>query len=107
MERKRRARINSCLGQLKTLVLQAMRKDVSSFCFWFWFRFSYEIMSLSTILQSCQDDATASHVFGSCLHANIGLVQELQFEEHETPLTLHDTHSSWHFPFLQVTTNRT
>ena len=30
MERKRRARINNCLGQLKTLVLQAMRKDVST-----------------------------------------------------------------------------
>ena len=29
MEKKRRARINNCLGQLKTLVLQAMRKDVS------------------------------------------------------------------------------
>lgn len=29
MEKKRRARINNCLTQLKTLVLQAMRKDVS------------------------------------------------------------------------------
>ena len=33
MEKKRRARINSCLGQLKTLVLQAMRKDVSSYSY--------------------------------------------------------------------------
>lgn len=31
MERKRRARINSCLGQLKTLVLQAMRKDTNQY----------------------------------------------------------------------------
>ena len=30
MEKKRRARINNCLTQLKTLVLQAMRKDVSA-----------------------------------------------------------------------------
>ena len=29
MEKKRRARINSCLGQLKSLVLEAMKKDVS------------------------------------------------------------------------------
>lgn len=31
MERKRRARINSCLGQLKTLVLQATRKDTNQY----------------------------------------------------------------------------
>lgn len=31
MEKKRRARINSCLGQLKTLVLQAMRKDTNQY----------------------------------------------------------------------------
>lgn len=31
MERKRRARINNCLGQLKTLVLQAMRKDTNQY----------------------------------------------------------------------------
>lgn len=29
MEKRRRARINDSLGQLKTLVLQAMKKDVS------------------------------------------------------------------------------
>lgn len=31
MEKKRRARINNCLGQLKTLVLQAMRKDTNQY----------------------------------------------------------------------------
>ncbi|XP_050412686.1 transcription factor HES-4-A [Patella vulgata] len=31
MEKRRRARINSCLGQLKSLVLQAMKKDSSQF----------------------------------------------------------------------------
>ncbi|XP_033763699.1 transcription factor HES-1-B-like [Pecten maximus] len=31
MEKKRRARINSCLSQLKTLVLEAMRKDSSQY----------------------------------------------------------------------------
>ncbi|XP_041377646.1 transcription factor HES-4-A-like [Gigantopelta aegis] len=31
MEKKRRARINDCLGQLKSLVLQALKKDSSQF----------------------------------------------------------------------------
>ncbi|KAL4221751.1 hypothetical protein ACF0H5_020006 [Mactra antiquata] len=31
MEKKRRARINNCLSQLKTLVLQAMRKDTNQY----------------------------------------------------------------------------
>ncbi|XP_064611375.1 transcription factor HES-1-A-like [Liolophura sinensis] len=31
MEKKRRARINTCLGQLKSLVLQALKKDTSQF----------------------------------------------------------------------------
>lgn len=30
MEKKRRARINQCLGELKELILEAMKKDVSS-----------------------------------------------------------------------------
>lgn len=30
MEKRRRARINNCLVQLKSLVLQAMKKDVST-----------------------------------------------------------------------------
>ena len=30
MEKKRRARINNSLGQLKSLVLEAMKKDVSN-----------------------------------------------------------------------------
>lgn len=29
MEKKRRARINHCLNELKTLILDAMKKDVS------------------------------------------------------------------------------
>lgn len=29
MEKKRRARINNCLNELKTLILDAMKKDVS------------------------------------------------------------------------------
>jgi hypothetical protein len=29
MEKRRRARINNCLAQLKSLVLESMRKDVS------------------------------------------------------------------------------
>jgi hairy-and-enhancer-of-split protein len=29
MEKKRRARINSCLDELKSLILDAMKKDVS------------------------------------------------------------------------------
>lgn len=29
MEKRRRARINSCLTELKSLVLQAVKKDVS------------------------------------------------------------------------------
>lgn len=31
MEKRRRARINNCLVQLKSLVLQAMKKDVSTY----------------------------------------------------------------------------
>lgn len=31
MEKKRRARINHCLNELKTLILDAMKKDVSVF----------------------------------------------------------------------------
>ena len=30
MEKRRRARINHCLTQLKSLVLESMRKDVSN-----------------------------------------------------------------------------
>lgn len=30
MEKKRRARINHCLNELKTLILEAMKKDVST-----------------------------------------------------------------------------
>lgn len=33
MEKKRRARINHCLNELKTLILEAMKKDVSDFNF--------------------------------------------------------------------------
>jgi hypothetical protein len=29
MEKRRRARINNCLNELKTLILDAMKKDVS------------------------------------------------------------------------------
>lgn len=29
MEKKRRARINNCLNELKTLILEALKKDVS------------------------------------------------------------------------------
>lgn len=29
MEKKRRARINQCLDELKSLILEAMKKDVS------------------------------------------------------------------------------
>jgi len=29
MEKKRRARINQCLNELKTLILDALKKDVS------------------------------------------------------------------------------
>jgi hypothetical protein len=31
MEKRRRARINNCLNELKTLILDAMKKDVSIF----------------------------------------------------------------------------
>lgn len=31
MEKRRRARINNCLNELKTLILDAMKKDVSSY----------------------------------------------------------------------------
>jgi hairy-and-enhancer-of-split protein len=30
MEKRRRARINNCLNELKTLILDAMKKDVSA-----------------------------------------------------------------------------
>lgn len=30
MEKRRRARINHCLNELKSLILEAMKKDVSS-----------------------------------------------------------------------------
>lgn len=30
MEKRRRARINNCLNELKTLILDAMKKDVSN-----------------------------------------------------------------------------
>lgn len=30
MEKRRRARINNCLNELKTLILDAMKKDVST-----------------------------------------------------------------------------
>lgn len=32
IEKRRRERINECLVQLKALVLEAMNKDVSTFC---------------------------------------------------------------------------
>lgn len=31
MEKRRRARINQCLDELKSLILEAMKKDVSIF----------------------------------------------------------------------------
>lgn len=31
MEKRRRARINNCLNELKTLILDAMKKDVSTY----------------------------------------------------------------------------
>lgn len=31
MEKRRRARINHCLNELKMLILEAMKKDVSAF----------------------------------------------------------------------------
>ena len=31
MEKRRRARINNCLNELKNLLLEAMKKDVSVF----------------------------------------------------------------------------
>lgn len=34
MEKRRRARINESLGQLKTLILDALKKDVSSKDLW-------------------------------------------------------------------------
>lgn len=40
MEKRRRARINNCLNELKTLILDAMKKDVSVptfFVFFFMF----------------------------------------------------------------------
>lgn len=37
MEKRRRARINNCLNELKTLILDAMKKDVSIFYFLFEF----------------------------------------------------------------------
>lgn len=33
MEKRRRARINNCLNELKTLILDAMKKDVSVIVF--------------------------------------------------------------------------
>lgn len=33
MEKKRRARINNCLNELKTLILEALKKDVSIYSF--------------------------------------------------------------------------
>lgn len=35
MEKRRRARINESLSQLKTLILDALKKDVSEQCFFF------------------------------------------------------------------------
>lgn len=35
MEKRRRARINNCLNDLKTLILEAMKKDVSTNFFFF------------------------------------------------------------------------
>lgn len=32
MEKRRRARINNCLNELKALILDAMKKDVSILC---------------------------------------------------------------------------
>ena len=31
MEKKRRAKINGCLGELKSLILDALQKDVSTY----------------------------------------------------------------------------
>lgn len=39
MEKKRRARINHCLNELKTLILEAMKKDVSDFNAFFVYSF--------------------------------------------------------------------
>ena len=55
MEKRRRARINDSLGQLKTLILEATNKDVSFFLINFFyqqlfFKFFSEIFNLLNIL---------------------------------------------------------
>ena len=45
MEKRRRARINNCLNELKTLILDAMKKDVSVP--------SFERLTLVTIHKLC------------------------------------------------------
>lgn len=36
MEKRRRARINNCLNELKALILDAMKKDVSVYFYDYW-----------------------------------------------------------------------
>lgn len=58
MEKRRRARINNCLNELKTLILDAMKKDVSIlfnpifhlFSLWYIVRHVYYLSSTGTKL---------------------------------------------------------
>ena len=51
MEKRRRARINQCLDELKALILEAMKKDVS-WCLHLNFRFIYRTVYISFMDQS-------------------------------------------------------
>lgn len=64
MEKRRRARINESLSQLKTLILDALKKDVSEqcCCFLLFFFFNYECNDIS---QAHRKKLFACYVCGS------------------------------------------
>lgn len=51
MEKRRRARINESLGQLKTLILDALKKDVSAHLS-FWLLIDSNFQSRQTVRKS-------------------------------------------------------
>lgn len=88
MEKRRRARINNCLNELKTLILDAMKKDVSIlpiypifhiFSLWYIVRHVYYLSSTGTKLPELPTlihSRVYHHLFTYCKH---NLVEVLNY----------------------------
>ena len=71
MEKRRRERINRSLNDLKSILLEALRRDVSKDCFWrireffaknFWAQIGRFSVDISEILDNFGDDIRVSWV---------------------------------------------